>query len=806
MTMIARPPQALPARVNRAVVDGLPDGVAILSSGRIFFANTAFSTLSNRPPTRLLGGTLGEVLDHACDDIPLDSLDEHSTTFRLNGRSLTLTVKALDTEHALALLRDITAQAETDQALRETERRYRGIFENAVEGIYQSTARGDYVDVNPALARIYGYADPESLKHELTDIAGQLYVDPSARQRFKDLMERHGVVTEFEAQIRRKDGQVIWITENARSVRTRTGQLLYYEGTVEDITARKHAEAEIRMLAKVFESVAEGILLVDADLMVREVNPAYAEITDTPAASLIGQPARLLAAGFHEKTTEADIWAVARNEGHWRGEVWLERAEERPFLGDLSVTTVRDDTGAVLRFVAAVTDITRRKEDEERIRFQANYDTLTRLPNRHLITDRLEQAILRAENHGGRVGVLFLDLDRFKYINDSYGHAVGDALLKLAARRLSHCVRPSDGVGRLGGDEFMIVLPDCGTGNTGAYIAEKVLYSLSEPFAIAGTELFSVPSIGIAYWPEHGETAHDLIRRADLAMYHAKRGDERRYTTYLPSMEEKSLTVLNMENDLRLAIASGEFELHFQPKVCAGSGAVLGAEALVRWPHPEHGMISPLDFIPLAEDNGLIMPLGRWILREACLRMMAWRAEGIAPPNLSVNVSPRQFSDPALAETIARTLEETGLPPHCLDLEITESVTSGDVERVIATMDGLKSMGITLSVDDFGTGYSSLNYLKRFPIDTLKIDQSFVRDLMDTAGKDAAICATVITLGTNLGFTVVAEGVETADQARFLFERGCHMLQGYWISRPLPADAFSEWMRKTTQASCHAAL
>lgn len=442
--------QALPARVNRALMDRLPDGIAVLSGGRIVFANTAFATFTDRPATRLLGGGLAELFGGALEDDDADVLgnDEASgITLCLNGRTLILTVKALDTGHSLALLRDVSAQADTDRALREAERRYRGIFENAVEGIYQSTARGDYVDVNPALARIYGYEDAETLKRELTDIAGQLYVDTAARQRFKDLMERHGVVTEFEAQIRRKDGRIIWITENARCVRNEMGRLLYYEGTVEDITARKHAEAEIRMLAKVFESVAEGILLVDADLIVREVNPAYTTITGLVAADLIGRPAHMLAPGFHEKSMETDIWTTARDVGHWRGEVWLERAGDRPFLSDLSVTTVRDEDGAVQRYVCAVTDITRRKEDEERIRFQANYDALTRLPNRHLITDRLEQAILRAERNGGRVCVLFLDLDRFKYVNDSYGHAAGDELLTLAARRLRHCVRMSDGVG-----------------------------------------------------------------------------------------------------------------------------------------------------------------------------------------------------------------------------------------------------------------------------------------------------------------------------------------------------------------------
>ncbi|SOD91125.1 bifunctional diguanylate cyclase/phosphodiesterase [Caenispirillum bisanense] len=789
----------LPARITRSLLDHLPDGVAVLAQGRIVFANAAFATLAGRPVIRLLGGSLDELLG---DDLDLtaDALahdrDDRILAFALAGRTLTLHVRRLSDTHACALLTDISEQQAVEQALREAERRWRGIFENAVEGIYQSTAQGGYIQVNPALARIYGYDGPRELMDGLTDIAGQLYVDPQARDRFKALMERAGMVREFEAQIRRKDGEVIWITENARCVRDDHGRLMYYEGTVEDITARKQAEEEIRMLAKVFESVAEGILLIDDAQVVRAVNPAFTAMTGYAAEDLVGRPAHLLAPGFHEKNLEREMWSAAAEQGLWRGEVWAERKDDRPFLMDLSVTTVRDERGAILRYVAAATDITRRKGDEERIRFQANYDQLTRLPNRHLITDRLEQAILRARRTGTRVCVLFLDLDRFKYVNDSYGHAAGDELLKLTARRLRHCVRMSDAVGRLGGDEFLIVLPDCGEGNIGSYIAEKVLYSMSEPFSIVGRELFCVPSIGITYWPQDGDDAAALIRHADVAMYHAKRGGERRYAAFEPHMAQRSLAVLTMENDLRVAVARNEFELHLQPKVDAATQAVVGAEALIRWQHPQLGLVSPMQFIPLAEESGLIMPMGRWILREACRLMVQWRAQGIAPASISVNVSPRQFGDQGLLATVAQTLEETGLPPQCLDLEITETVMSGDVERVVATLEAIKAMGVSVSVDDFGTGYSSLNYLKTFPIDTLKIDQTFVRDLLASSGKDAAICSTIITLARNLGFSTVAEGVETAEHAAALRAMGCDMLQGYWISRPVPAEAFERFLRE----------
>ncbi|GAB3454563.1 sensor domain-containing protein [Insolitispirillum peregrinum] len=798
---------------DESALNALPDGLAVLRDGIIIQTNLALAALMNCPVDVLTGREFQSLI--ASDDPDtllmrhhLHELGGQSMRVRLQRAGLPPLSVALtlrremdapmpgDAALTLVSVRDVSSSTEIERRLRDAEQQYRSIFENAQEGIYQTTENGTYINVNPALARIYGYEHPGHLIDELTDIAGQLYVDPNDRETFKSLMAAKGVVRDFEARIRRRDGEVIWITENARCVRDLNGGIRYYEGTVEDITDRKQAEENIRLLAKAFESVAEGIVLLDVHGIVRAVNPAFSAITDFTIDELQGGPLRLVAEGLHEKNFFEGALQQVRETGHWQGEIFCERNHADPFPGDCTISVVRDPDGRMTHFVLTLQDISRRKQDEEYIRFHANFDTLTRLPNRRLVMDRLEQALLRCQRTGGRGAILFLDLDRFKQINDTFGHAAGDQLLRLVARRLKHCVRLSDTVGRIGGDEFVILLPDCGPGNIGSYIAEKVLYSLSEPFTLMDSEQFCIPSIGIAYFPDQGTTVEDLLRHADMAMYHAKQGGERRYCVFEPSMTEHLNNQLGIETDLRLALARDELELHYQPKVSSGTLSLLGAEALLRWRHPVHGMISPARFIPLAEETGLILAIGRWVLRKACTDLLAWRELGLDLPSVSVNVSARQFSDSTFVPTVRQVLEQTGIEPHRLDLEITESVMTGDVERAVQILLQLKDMGVTLSMDDFGTGYSSLNYIKTFPIDTLKIDQTFVRDVTGSP-KDAAIAATIITLAMNLNFSVVAEGVETAEQADFLRSRGCDVFQGYWISRPLPGEAFADFVRKS---------
>jgi len=563
-------------------------------------------------------------------------------------------------------------------SLRDSESQYRSIFNNAQEGIYQTTPDGQYIRVNMALARMYGYECPDELIAGLTNIATMGYVDAADRIRFRRMMNESGQVQNFEAEFYRRDGSIIWITENARCVRDVDGNLLYYEGTVEDISARKDAERQIYL--------------------------------------------------------------------------------------------------------------------------QANYDNLTGLPNRRLVMDRLGQALLQAERKKTRGCLLFLDLDRFKSINDTYGHAAGDDVLRTVGRRLRHCVRMTDTVGRLGGDEFVVILHEVGSGNTGAYIAEKILYSLSEPFTLMSTEQFCVPSIGIVYFPDHGMDSDELLNRADVAMYHAKNGDGRHYAIFDAAMAERSAERVSLENDLHQAIAKNQLELFYQPKMDATGKRLLGAEALLRWRHPDHGLVGPVEFVPLAEESGLIVPIGRWVLREASRQLAQWRAEGHDVPGVSVNVSARQFADRAFVQTVQSIVNEAGIEPGRLDLELTESIMTGDVELALETLQGLKSIGVTLSIDDFGTGYSSLAYLRNFPIDTLKIDQTFVRQ-MHTSEKDSAIVSTIIALASNLGFDTIAEGVEIAEHAQLLDSFGCTQLQGYWIAKPLPGSDFIAFVKQTKSAA-----
>ncbi|KAA0675714.1 bifunctional diguanylate cyclase/phosphodiesterase [Roseomonas genomospecies 6] len=679
----------------------------------------------------------------------------------------------------------------------ETEEQYRSIFENAVEGIYQTTVDGRYLRVNPALARIYGYRSPDDLIDNLTDIAGQLYVDPGKREAFARLMAERDVVQSFEARVFRSDGSIIWISENARCVRDAQGRIRYYEGTVQDITERKQHEEKIRLLATVFDSVADGILIVDPELSVQAVNPAYEVMTDFQREELLHRPLVIFAPGSLERAFIEDIWHTARTEGRWQGEVTSFRHSGEAFAASLSVTAVRAPGGALEHYVLTLADISQRKSQEHQIRYQASFDRLTDLPNRWLVCERLEEAIVRAQRMRTKVAVAFLDLNRFKQVNDTLGHHAGDDLLKLVAKRLRNCTRVSDTVGRLGGDEFLIVAPDAVDRAAGARLVEKILYSMGEPFAVHNQELFCGASIGVAFFPDDGETADQLLRNADLAMYHAKRNPECKFVFYEAGMRERTGFTLGLESDLRRAAATGEeFELHFQPKVDMpqrGSRRMIGAEALIRWRHPVRGLVSPAEFIPLAEETGLIWEIGAWTLKEACTRLAGWLAAGLDVASVSVNLSPRQFQDARLVSFVRDVVDGSGVPPERLELELTEGAMIGDIEKAVTILHGLKGIGIRLSIDDFGTGYSSLAYLKRFPINTLKIDRSFVRDIVQSA-TDPAIVGTIVNLADSLGFDTIAEGVETEEQAEMLRLQRCTRIQGFLISRPLDVDAFERFV------------
>lgn len=573
------------------------------------------------------------------------------------------------------ILSDVTDRKQAEQSLREAERRYRSIFENAIEGVFQSSPASGYLTVNPALARMYGYDTPEQLIEQLTDIDRQLYVQPSRRAQFMAAMARDGSVTNFESEVYRRDGSVMWISENARAVHDEGGRLLMYEGTVEAITERKRHDAAMR--------------------------------------------------------------------------------------------------------------------------YQATHDALTGLPNRLLLHERLQQALAAAWDSGAQVAVAFIDLDNFKLINDGLGHQTGDAVLRIMAQRLRSCVRSGDVVARQGGDEFVVLLPRTSRGAV-SYLAGLILDAVSQPCAIGGRELRVTCSIGVSLSPGDGEDISALLRNADVAMYRAKDAGRNNLQYFDNEMDSGIADRLEMLTRLSQAIERKELRLLYQPKFELRGSRVVGAEALLRWETAE-GVVMPEEFIPLAEETGQILAIGDWVLRAACLQTRAWLDAGVALP-VSVNLSRRQLAHGDLAATVSAVLADSGLPPELLELEVTESMVMPDPERAVAVLQRLRGLGVRLSMDDFGTGYSSLSHLKRFPVQVLKIDRSFLREVT-TDADSAAIVKAIISLAHNLDLRVLAEGVETAEQQAFLLANGCDELQGFHLGRPMPPERFEALLRQQFAAT-----
>ncbi|MBI4191915.1 MAG: EAL domain-containing protein [Betaproteobacteria bacterium] len=575
-------------------------------------------------------------------------------------------------------IEDITERKLSTQALQQAERSFRSIFENATEGIFQTLPDGRYLNINPALARIYGYDSPAELIASIGDIQHQRYIDPTRRDDFMRLMQEHDVVTNFVSEIRRKDNDQIWISENARAVRDEAGNLLFYEGTVEDVTESKL--------------------------------------------------------------------------------------------------------------------------NQEKLVYLANHDPVTNLPNRLLMNDRLRQMMLSAQRKRSIVAVVLVDLDHFKLINDTFGHNRGDQLLQTMAHRMLACLRENDTVARLGGDEFVLLLSGEGRGEAMSQAAQRVLNVIARPSQIEGRELSVSCSLGISIFPRDGRDVQTLLRNADTAMYKAKELGRNNFQFYSPEMNAVITERLELQTALRVAVENEQFVLLYQPKVDLISGQIAGMEALLRVKDPAGGLLQPQNFIRLAEESGLILPIGEWVMREACTFNKSLQDRGLPAMRIAINLSARQLTRYDLVRAVEQALRNAGLPAEYLELELTESMVMHEPENVIATLGQLEALGVQLSIDDFGTGYSSLSYLKRFPVANLKIDQSFVREL----GQDdnaSSIVKAVISLGHSLGMKVIAEGVETREQMTFLMENRCDGMQGFLFSRPLSADEFITLLERESRGT-----
>jgi diguanylate cyclase (GGDEF)-like protein/PAS domain S-box-containing protein len=658
--------------------------------------------------------------------------------------------------------------------------------------VFYKDVQSRYLGCNSAFAAFIGLPAAELIGKTPRDIAPHELADTylAADQA---LFDQPGAQI-YESLVRYANGEMRDVMFHKATFTRPDGALGGLVGLMLDITERKRMEGSLRQAASVFESCAEGVIMTSADSAIIAVNRAFTEITGYQESEVIGRNPRLLQSGRHDRNFYHGMWQAVANDGRWQGEVWNRRKNGEAHPVWISITAVHDKQGQVSNYVATFTDITQRKQHEEKIELLAFSDSLTNLPNRRLLLDRLQQALavsLRKKGHGA---LFFIDLDEFKDVNDTLGHDKGDLLLQLVARRLVECVRQGDTVARPGGDEFVVMLKDLSE-ETGAAIRQAelagahMLARLNQPYLLNGIEHHSTASIGVTLFNGAHDSVDELLKQADLAMYQAKGGGRNTLRFFDPEMQTAFAARVAMETSLRQGIVKNQFILHYQPQVDR-LGRITGAEALVRWRHPQRGMVFPGEFIALAEETGLIVPLGQWVLETACAQLSAWagRAE-TAHLILAVNISARQFRQPEFVAQVQAAIDRTGTNPHRLKLELTESLLINDVEDIIAKMTALKARGVGFSLDDFGTGYSSLSYLKRLPLDQLKIDQCFIRGIL-TDPNDDAIAKMIIVLADSLGLAVIAEGVELQEQRDLLADRGCHAYQGYLFSRPLPLDGF----------------
>lgn len=685
------------------------------------------------------------------------------------------------------ILTDISERKHNEMRIEGLLAEQSAILDNVMFGVMFVRGR-HVVSANRRCEDLFGYGSGE-----LTGVSVEVFFNSGMDYEMAG-MRQHPSLSQGrdfseEREYRKRDGTTFWCMVSGCALdplQPNEGSIWVYA----DISERKQAEEKLRLSATVLEHIADGVMVVDAERRIVAVNPAFTQITGYTEHEAIGQPASITRSDRHDDQFHVAMWEEQESTGFWRGEIWNRRKNGEVYPEWLTVSVMRDNTGRITHYVGVFSDITAAKESQEKLDHMAHHDPLTGLPNRLLFHDRLQHALLRAARVDEQLAVLFIDLDRFKNVNDTLGHHVGDELLMQVASALSERLREGDTLARLGGDEFIVLLENVDGAYGAGLVAEKLMAMFEQPFIVSDYELFVTGSVGISMYPNDAADLNMLIRNADVAMYQAKARGRNGYQFYAPSMTGEGVERLRLEAMLRRSIDKNEIFLNYQPQVEIDTGRLIGVEALVRWNSLELGVVPPFRFIPLAEDIGFISQLGKWVLYEACRQMIRWEEQGLSVPKIAVNLSVKQFERGSIATMVADVLAETGLDPQRLQLEVTESVimNTGDA---LAFINDLHAIGVGLAIDDFGTGYSSLAYLKQMPVQTLKIDRSFIKDI-STDINDEAITIAIIQLGKSLNLSVIAEGVETAEQAEFLLRHGCNLAQGYYYSRPVMPQALLE--------------
>ena len=699
-----------------------------------------------------------------------------------------------------AAIRDITERKAAESALKEAVKKYRAIFDGAQEGMFQFSSDGGLLSANPYLAKMLGYDSLEGVFSTVKDVALEAWAYPDECARFMQEIDEHATIQGFECQFKRKGSSNIWVSLNARKVFGDDGQLLYYEGFATDITKRKVAEDDLyrsrKLLQYILDTIPQRVFWKDRNSTYLGCNQALATDAglNNPAEIIGKNDFELAWSGTAECYRADDNLVMEKGTARLNYDETQSRPDGRLIWLRTSKLPLHDQEGKVTGIIGTYEDITERKVSEERIRFLAYYDALTGLPNRTLLQDRLTKALASAIRRKEKVALLFLDLDRFKDINDSFGHPFGDLLLQKVAERVKSGVRKQDSLGRLGSDEFLIVLTNVKEIAYARVAAERFMQAMSAKFVIQGHSLIISCCVGISMFPEDGMDSESLLRNADAAMYSAKKSGRNNFRFFTEDMNTQAVERVTLENDLRQALDKKELFLVYQPQINIATGKIIGLEALLRWQHPTLGLISPDRFIRIAENCGLIIPIGEWVLRTACAQVRKWQDEGIPAVSIAINVSTVQFCQGDFCELIRRVLNETGLDPHYLELELTESIFLVDADVTLPEIQKLEAMVLTLAIDDFGTGYCNFNYLRQFKISKLKIDRSFIRDIAVNSD-NVAITTAIISMAKSLSIKVLAEGVEDEAQMSFLRAHQCDEIQGYYFSKPLAVDKVADKLR-----------
>ena len=782
-----------PPGLSVAIYDGVePAASALLYASSVDASSPRRGAMAADEYLVVAGRTW--LLSMSAKDKFMDSVGSGAESLiAFTGAGLSLLLALLAWLMATGRDRAVKLAASMTRELRESEEKFRAIADCTVNLEVWWGLDGRPRWINPSVKDYSGYSVQECLA--MTDFAGTL-IHPQDMPRVapelqKGLQGLRGDDLEFRCV--RKDGSVFWLSASWVPIHDGKGVFTGFRTSGRDVTDRKQAEAELRIAAVAFDSL-EGMMMTDASSVILRVNKAFTEITGYTAEEAVGQTPRLIQSGRHGGDFYRVMWEDIRRTGGWQGEVWNRRKSGEVYPQLLSISVVKDVDGTVTHYIAAHHDISERKNAEERIKELAFFDQLTGLANRTLLLDRVGQTMAASSRDGIFGALMFIDLDNFKMLNDTLGHDMGDILLKQVAQRLSTCVRDGDTVARLGGDEFVVKLAGLGTvaddaAASAETVADKILNALNQTYQLGSIAYHSTPSIGVTLFKGQSVAIEEVMKQADLAMYRAKAASRNTVRFFDPAMESVMLARAALERDLRQALEEHQFVLHYQAQV-AGDYHLTGAEVLVRWQHPQRGLVWPDDFIPATEETGLILSLGHWVLQTACTQLTVWAARPeTADLTVAVNVSAQQFRQPDFVAQVLAVLATTGANPQRLKLELTESLLVSNVEDVIEKMVALKAKGVGFSLDDFGTGFSSLSYLKRLPLDQLKIDKSFVRDVL-TDPNDAAIAKTIIALAQSLALGVIAEGVETSAQRDFLAQAGCLAYQGYFFSRPVPLEDF----------------